>query len=106
MSKLWKACLAWQKELGVNFALNCDVTSIEVAKNNANSVTAEISVNQPELSQRKLSTINCTADVVISGADYHFTETQLLPEIVETYSDEYWNKRVMAPSWFIILHWF
>lgn len=38
------------------------------------------------------------ADVVISGADYHFTETKLLPEGYRTYSDAYWNKRVMAPG--------
>lgn len=38
------------------------------------------------------------ADVVISGADYHFTETQLLPEEFRSYSAAYWNKRVMAPS--------
>ena len=38
------------------------------------------------------------ADVVISGADYHFTEENLLPESSRSYSQEYWEKRVMAPS--------
>lgn len=38
------------------------------------------------------------ADAVISGADYHFTETQLLPEECRSYSGAYWDKRVMAPS--------
>jgi phytoene desaturase len=38
------------------------------------------------------------ADVIISGADYHFTETKLLPQQCRCYSDKYWNKRVMAPS--------
>ena len=37
-------------------------------------------------------------DVVISGADYHFTETKLLPEECRSYSDRYWKKRTMAPS--------
>ena len=38
------------------------------------------------------------ADAVISGADYHFTETRLLPEECRSYSDRYWKKKVMAPS--------
>lgn len=38
------------------------------------------------------------ADAVISGADYHFTESKLLPEAYRSYSDHYWEKRVMAPS--------
>ncbi len=38
------------------------------------------------------------ASTVISGADYHFTETKLLPLRYQSYSTRYWNKRVMAPS--------
>ncbi|HUR65985.1 MAG TPA: phytoene desaturase family protein, partial [Chitinophagaceae bacterium] len=38
------------------------------------------------------------ADAVISGADYYFTETKLLPEECRSYSEKYWNKRIMAPS--------
>jgi len=38
------------------------------------------------------------ADVVVSGADYQFTEMQLLPPDYRTYSASYWDKRVMAPS--------
>jgi phytoene desaturase len=38
------------------------------------------------------------ADVVIGGADYHFVETQLLPPAFRSYSDAYWEKRVLAPS--------
>jgi phytoene desaturase len=36
--------------------------------------------------------------VVIGAADYHFIETNLLCEKYRSYSEEYWNKRVMAPS--------
>lgn len=39
-----------------------------------------------------------SADVIVSSADYHFTETQLLPEQFRSYSKQYWEKRVMAPS--------
>jgi phytoene desaturase len=38
------------------------------------------------------------ADAVISGADYQFTESQLLPQAWRTYTDAYWNKKVLAPS--------
>jgi phytoene desaturase len=39
-----------------------------------------------------------TADVVISGADYHFTERHLLPEAYRSYSEQYWDRKVLAPS--------
>ena len=38
------------------------------------------------------------ADVIISAADYHFTEEKLLTENYRSYSETYWDKRVMAPS--------
>jgi len=37
------------------------------------------------------------ADAIISGADYHHTES-LLTNDVRNYSERYWEKRVMAPS--------
>ena len=37
------------------------------------------------------------ADVIVSGADYHFTET-LLPENQRQYSEAYWNNKTFAPS--------
>jgi phytoene desaturase len=39
-----------------------------------------------------------TADAIISGADYHFTEKHLLSVAYQSYSDAYWNKKIMAPS--------
>jgi 1-hydroxy-2-isopentenylcarotenoid 3,4-desaturase len=38
------------------------------------------------------------ADVVVSGADLHFTETRLLDEAHQTYPQRYWDKRVAGPS--------
>ena len=38
------------------------------------------------------------AHVVIGAADYHFIEKELVPEQLRSYSDDYWNKRCMAPS--------
>jgi phytoene desaturase len=38
------------------------------------------------------------ADVIISSADYNFTEQQLLPQSYRQYSSQYWETRKMAPS--------
>lgn len=39
-----------------------------------------------------------TADAIISGADYYFTETQLLPKAYRSYTEKYWDRKVLAPS--------
>ncbi len=92
MYKIVEAMFSLAKELGVKFCFDCDVSNIEVDNNKANVVTAQTTINyQP-------STINLPADVVIGAADYNFIETKLLPEECRTYTNEYWNKRVMAPS--------
>jgi phytoene desaturase len=38
------------------------------------------------------------ADAVISGADYQFTESHLLPQEYRTYAESWWDKKVIAPS--------
>ena len=38
------------------------------------------------------------ADVIISGADYHFTESKLLSSQYRSYDEGYWEKKVLAPS--------
>ena len=75
-------------ELGVTFHFNCDVNKINVTNGVATSVTA-LQNNEAVIFE---------ADVVIGGADYHFIETKLLEENHRTYSEKYWDKRVMAPS--------
>lgn len=72
-------------ELGVKFEFDCNVTAINIDNGKATHVQAE--------GGRVYE-----ADVVIGGADYHFVETKLLPENYRTYSDRYWDKRLMAPS--------
>lgn len=42
------------------------------------------------------------ADIVLSAADYHYTDTVLLDNRYASYPPQYWDKRVMAPSTFII----
>jgi phytoene desaturase len=89
MYKIVEGMYSLAKELGVMFEFNCDITAINIKNNIATSLTANC----------QLPTANhYNADVIISSADYHFTETKLLPENCRTYSSEYWNKRTMAPS--------
>ncbi|MEO7983382.1 MAG: phytoene desaturase family protein [Bacteroidota bacterium] len=71
-------------ELGVQFHFDEEVTGITIEARTAKSVATKKDLY--------------SADAVISGADYHFTETYLLPEKYRSYSPAYWDKRVMAPS--------
>ncbi len=90
MYKIVEGMYSLAKELGVKFEFNSDVQQINVDDRKAKSITYN------QTTQHLPITIN--ADIVISAADYHFTETTLLPEKSRTYSNEYWNKRTMAPS--------
>ena len=71
-------------ELGVEFHFNENVTQILYAGGKARG--------------GKTADREYRADVVISGADYHFTETALLDKDVRNYSEKYWDKKLMAPS--------
>lgn len=42
------------------------------------------------------------ADIIVSNADIHHTDTHLLPEASQQYSEGYWKKRVLAPSALIL----
>jgi len=92
MYKIVEGMYNLAKELGVQFYFDHDVVQIKIEQQKATAVTAQTSRNH------ELSTINFPADVVIGAADYHFIETTLLPQHCRTYSEAYWNKRVMAPS--------
>jgi phytoene desaturase len=77
------------EELGVRFLFNQNVQQIKVDKGVAREVISQNANGQIE---------HFTADVVISSADYHFTETQLLSPNYRTYSNAYWDSRVLAPG--------
>ena len=76
-------------EQGVKFRFNANVKKV----NTVNAVANKVIASTPDSEFSEFD-----ADVVIGGADYHFVETQLLEQPNRSYSDEYWNKRVMAPS--------
>jgi phytoene desaturase len=71
-------------ELGVTFHFKTPVTAITVK----NSKVEKIVTAKGEFAP----------DVVIGGADYHHIEKDLLPEEYRSYTDAYWESRVMAPG--------
>ncbi len=71
-------------ELGVKFHFNENVQEIVIENSAAKKIVTDKNIFE--------------ANAVISGADYHFTEKSLLAPAYQSYSDAYWNKKVMAPS--------
>jgi phytoene desaturase len=84
MYSVVKAMYELAIELGVEFCFNEEVEQIFIQNDTAKNLVTNRSVHE--------------ADVIISGADYHFTEEKLLQENYRSYSETYWEKRVMAPS--------
>ncbi|HEU0137014.1 MAG TPA: phytoene desaturase family protein [Flavobacterium sp.] len=84
MYSIVKAMKSLCDELGVKFLFNEPATQIVIMDGRA----------------KFLKTVDSLipADVIISSADYQFTESTLLPEYLRTYSDQYWNKKQLAPS--------
>lgn len=76
-------------ELGVQFYFEHDVKEIVVDKKLARKVVASSPAN---------TEVSFDADVVIGGADYHHIETSLISKQYRSYSDKYWDTRVMAPG--------
>ena len=74
----------------------------KIAKeNNVKFVTGEEVISFKKV-DREVKTVvtnkkEYSADIVISGADYHHTDKKLLNGHAN-YSNKYWDKRVMAPS--------
>jgi phytoene desaturase len=58
---------------------------------------AEILLNNGKACGVRAGNKTIEADIVISGADYHHTET-LLPKEKRAYSEAYWDKKTFAPS--------
>ena len=92
MYKIVEGMVSLAKELGVKFLFNHNVIEVNIEDRLVKTVVTE-SVNVQEETKNIFA-----ADVVLGGADYHFIETTLLPQKFQSYTDWYWDKRVMAPS--------
>lgn len=78
-----KAIESLARELGVTFVTNANIEKINVE----NKIARSIVVNGKTI----------PSDIILSGADYHHTET-LLDKEHRAYSEKYWDSRVFAPS--------
>jgi len=83
MYEIIKAMKSLAESLGVTIYTNSNVDKINVE----NGKTRGITVNGNFVA----------SDVVLSGADYHHSET-LLDKNLRQYSESYWDKRTFAPS--------
>jgi phytoene desaturase len=83
MYEIVKAMKSLAESLGVSIHVNSNVEKIGVKNGQAQSIT----VNGKEI----------YSDVILSGADYHHSET-LLDQKYRQYSETYWEGRTFAPS--------
>jgi phytoene desaturase len=82
--KVIEGMVTLAESLGVNFEFNSNVEKLEVDVNRAKGVT--------------VNGIFQAFDYVVASADYHHVEQELLPASHRRYAEDYWQKRVMAPS--------
>ena len=80
---LVNAMVSLGKSLGVKYKTNHSLKAIEIKNKKVNKLVFD--------------NLEFECDILISGADYHHTET-LLPEKFRQYSEKYWKTRVFAPS--------
>ena len=79
---------------GVDLRLNARVTRIETSSTQGSKpvVTGVTYIDGSGKSQ------TVQADVVVSAADLHHSETTFLPEPLQTYPESYWQKKTAGPS--------
>ncbi len=92
MYEIVKAMHSLAVDLGVTFQFHEEVTELVIENKKVKKVKV-VSTTNTEPEEKVYE-----ADVVIGGADYHHIETALLPKAFRSYSDAYWEKRVMAPG--------
>ncbi len=84
---MWKIAEAMYKlaeELGVQFKFNEPVQKINAWGTETTGVTTDYETY--------------SSDAVVVACDYHHADSELLPDEYKNYTEEYWDKRSMAPS--------
>lgn len=85
MYELVKAMVKVGNELGVDYHYNAPVSQIVTDQAIATGI-------------KLIDGTEVRADLVISNADLHHTETALLPVDLQTYPEKFWRKKEAAPS--------
>jgi len=84
MHKIVEGMVRLAEEKGVQFEYDQNVQSF--------------SINEKDIQSVITDSARFEAEVVVASADYHFVETNLLPQQYRSYSQAYWEGRKMAPS--------
>ncbi len=84
MHEIVKGMVKLAEEKGVTFQYNANVQRIELKDHQARRVITQNAEYE--------------ADVVVAGADYHHVDADLLGTEYQNYSEDYWQRRIMAPS--------
>ncbi|WP_268033416.1 phytoene desaturase family protein [Algoriphagus sp. PAP.12] len=85
MHEIIRGMVELAEDKGVSIRYNAEVEEIEIENGVAKRV-------------RLLSGEKIEADVIVAGADYHHVDKHLVNPQYSNYSEEYWDKRVLAPS--------
>jgi phytoene desaturase len=88
MTELVKGMEQLAMNLGVQFKFNESVLSFEYQNKSISKVITNINTYP--------------TDAVIAACDYHHLETAVLASTYRNYTDDYWEKRKMAPSSILI----
>jgi len=88
MTELVKGMQQLAMNLGVQFKFNESVLSFEYQNKSINKVITDKNTYP--------------TDAVIAACDYHHLETAVLAPTYRNYTDDYWEKRKMAPSSILI----
>jgi phytoene desaturase len=84
MYKIVEGMASVAEEQGAKFRFNSPVQSLEMNGVRAKGLLVDNHVEQ--------------FDYIVASADYHHVEQQLIPEKYRKYKQDYWDKRVLAPS--------
>jgi phytoene desaturase len=84
MYKIVEGMASVAEEQGAKFRFNSPVQSLEMNGVRAKGLLVNDHVEQ--------------FDYIVASADYHHVEQQLIPEKYRKYKQDYWDKRVLAPS--------
>jgi len=84
MHKIIEAMVKVAKEKGVKFRTKAEVTGFKYSGKKIVGVLTK--------------TGGFSADIVVAGADYHHIDQEVSDENRREYSQQYWDKRKMAPS--------
>ena len=84
MHKIVQGMVALAEEKGVKILYNQEVQKVVVN----NGIAKQVITSQGTFD----------TDAVVASADYHHVEDKILGQTYRNYDEEYWDKRVMAPS--------